>query len=163
MMRRLASRITGYFPPGQFARYLLVGCWNTIFGYATYAALTAALNPYVRASYLPAVVLSSPINISAAFLLYKWFVFRTQGGYLREWMRCLAVYGSGTLLTLVVLPLLVAALRYGAGLGQSAPYVAGALWTCFGVIYNFLGHRHFSFRPVGPDSAAESRGSEAGN
>ena len=143
---RLVGRIAAQFPPGQFARYLLVGVWNTLFGYATYAALTAALAPYIAQSYLPALVLSSFVNITNAFLAYKWFVFRTKGGYLREWSRCLAVYGSSTALSLFLLPAVVAVLRYGAGMRQSAPYVAGALLTGFGVIYNFVGHRNFSFR-----------------
>ncbi|HEV2448761.1 MAG TPA: GtrA family protein, partial [Candidatus Sulfopaludibacter sp.] len=143
---RLAGRVAAQFPPGQFARYLLVGAWNTLFGYATYAAFTAALDPYIPQSYLAALVLSSIVNITNAFLAYKWFVFRTKGGYLREWARCLAVYGSSTALSLFLLPAVVAVLRYGAGMRQAAPYVGGALLTCFGVIYNFVGHRKFSFR-----------------
>ena len=33
-----------------------------------------------------AVVPSTVINITVAFLGYKWFVFKTKGNYLREWM-----------------------------------------------------------------------------
>jgi len=143
---RLVSKIAAQFPAGQFGRYLAVGVWNTLFGYATYAGFTALLDPYVPQSYLPALVLSSFVNITSAFLAYKWFVFRTRGGYLREWARCMAVYGSSTLISLAILPVVVAALRYGAGMRHAAPYVGGALLTCFGVIYNFVGHRNFSFR-----------------
>ncbi len=143
---RFLAKIAGHIPPGQFLRYILVGVWNTVFGYATFAGLTAALDPYVSQSYLPAVVIGSPVSFTMAFLCYKWFVFHTKGNYLREWVRCLAVYGSGTVGSLVILPIAVWALRYGAGMRQSAPYVAGAILTGCGVIYNFIGHRKFSFR-----------------
>jgi putative flippase GtrA len=143
------AKIARHFPPDQFLRYLLVGVWNTVFGYAIFAGLTAALDPYIAQSYLPALVIGSFVSITSAFLCYKWFVFRTKGNYLREWMRCLAVYGSSTLGSLVILPAVVWALRHGAGMGHLAPYAGGAILTCFGVVYNFLGHRSFSFRSAG--------------
>jgi putative flippase GtrA len=150
------ARFTSHIPPGQFARYLAVGLWNTVFGYSTFAALTALLDPVVPHSYIPACVLSNLLNITVAFLGYKRFVFRTQGHYLREWFRCVVVYGSGMVMGLAVLPVLVFALRHGAGLGRSAPYVAGALLTILGVAYSFLGHRNYSFRsaPIEPPSAS---------
>jgi hypothetical protein len=39
-----------------------------------------------------AFVVSTPIGITIAFLCYKHFVFRTHGNYLKEWLRCFAVY-----------------------------------------------------------------------
>ncbi len=79
----------------QFIRYLLVGGFNTIFGYGLFALLnwlfTDRLGPY---SYMYACLLASPISITVAFLGYKWFVFRTNGNYVVEWFRCLGVYGS---------------------------------------------------------------------
>ena len=38
--------------------------------------------------------LANLIAITVAFLGYKWFVFRTRGNYLVEWIRCFGVYGS---------------------------------------------------------------------
>jgi putative flippase GtrA len=140
------QKASSHIPPAQFGRYLIVGTFNTLFGYLSYAALTAWLAPRISLSYVVAMVLSTPLNITIAFLGYKWFVFRTRGNYLREWARCFAVYMSGTLIALVLLPILVAALHYGLGLTKSAPYVAGATLTAFGVLYNFFGHKRFSFR-----------------
>jgi putative flippase GtrA len=140
------ERVTSHIPPRQFGRYLIVGTWNTLFGYGTYAMLTALLDPVVAHGYILAMLISSPLNITVAFLGYKWFVFKTKGNYLREWSRCMAVYLSGILLGPVLLPIVVLALRSGVGLTRSAPYVAGALLTGFGVIYNFFGHKRFSFR-----------------
>ena len=43
--RSLFARLTSHIPPAQFSRYTLVGIWNTIFGYGSYAALTALFMP----------------------------------------------------------------------------------------------------------------------
>ena len=126
----------------------MVGAWNTLFGYSTFAVFTALLEPYFRGSYMLAMVLSSFVNITVAFLGYKWFVFKTKGNYWREWMKCMAVYGSGMLPSLFLLPAIVEFIRHAFGLGHWAPYVGAALLTGFGVIYRFFGHKKFSFRPA---------------
>jgi putative flippase GtrA len=140
-------RLTSHIPNEQFGRYLLIGLWNTLFGYGCYAALTAALAPVVPHSYIPASIIASPLNITVAYLGYKWFVFKTHGNYLREWMRCIMVYGSAMALGVVLLPLVVFLVRLATGLDRPAPYIAGALMMGFNVIYSFLGHKNFSFRP----------------
>jgi len=142
----LFARLTSHIPAAQFSRYTLVGIWNTIFGYGSYAALTAFFTPRVPHGYILAAVVSGLASISVAFLGYKWFVFKTKGNYLREWLRCHVVYGTATLIGVLVLPAFVYGYRSFVGLGASAPYVAGATVTGLNVIVSFLGHRNFSFR-----------------
>jgi putative flippase GtrA len=141
-----STELTRHIPPGQFGRYLLVGAWNALFGYGTFALLTALLNPIVPHSYIWASLLSSLINITVAYLGYKWFVFKTKGNYLREWMRCVAVYSSGLVFGLIALPVLVLLIRRNTHFVAEAPYIAGALLMVFVVLYSFLGHKKFSFR-----------------
>ena len=148
------SRLAKHMPPGQFARYLMVGIWNTLFGYSLYALFTAMLTPRLRFAYIYASVAANLLAITVAYFCYKIFIFKTQGNYLAEWFRCMLVYGSALLPGLVLLPLLVEGLHYGFHLGRSAPYVAGALLTGLTVIYSFLGHKNFSFRV--PDKAAQN-------
>jgi len=140
------SSVTKHIPPGQLFRYLAVGLWNTAFGYGTFVAFTALLYRYGKNSYLAAMVLSNLTNITVAFLGYKWFVFKTQGNYLKEWLRCLSVYSGSTLLGFVLLPGLVFVLRKWFGYDRGAPYLAGAILTGVGVVVNFFGHKHISFR-----------------
>ncbi|MGO8719114.1 MAG: GtrA family protein [Acidobacteriaceae bacterium] len=153
------ARLTGHIPPGQFARYLAVGVWNTVFGYSLYALFTALLMPRLRFGYILAAIFSNLISITVAYFGYKLFVFKTQGNYLVEWSRCILVYGSGMLPGLVLLPLLVEGLDRGFHLEQSGPYIAGALVTGLTVLYTFFGHKHFSFRV--PDDAAHDAATEA--
>jgi len=146
------SRLFQHIPPGQFTRYLVVGVWNTFFGYSLYALFTALLTPRLRFAYIYASVFSNLIAITVAYLGYKFFVFKTRGNYLVEWFRCILVYGSGMLPGLVLLPLMVEGLRYGFHLERSAAYIAGAMVMGLTVLYTFFGHRHFSFRV--PEDAA---------
>ena len=144
----LLAALVSHFPPGQLGRYLLVGLWNTLFGYATFFVFTIYLEPVVPngLGYIVASAASGILSITVAFLAYKWFVFRTKGNYWREWVRCVAVYGSNILLNLMLLPLLVEAIRHTTRYAYQAPFIAGALLTCVGVFYSFVGHRKFSFR-----------------
>jgi putative flippase GtrA len=145
-MKILPAALAAHFPPGQFLRYLVVGVWNTLFGYAVYAALTAVLTPLIPYSYMVASLLSSFVNITVAFLGYKWFVFKTKGNYLREWARCVAVYSGAIAIGLILLPILVGIIRHATRYQREAPYIAGAVLTGVSVVFSFVGHRRFSFR-----------------
>lgn len=137
-----------HFPPGQFGRYLVVGLVNTGFAYGMYAALTAILTPHIPFAYVVASLISGFANITFAFLNYKWFIFRTKGNYLREWSRCILVYGGTAAVVTAVLPVTVFLVRHLTPADRSAPYIAGALLMGANVIAGFLGHKHFSFAPA---------------
>ncbi len=156
MFRPFFDRLTRHIPPGQFGRYLVVGIWNTAFGYGTFALFTALLDRYMPASYMAGALLSGVLNITVSFLGYKWFVFKTKGNYLREWMRCLMVYSGSILIGLASLPPTVFAVSYVTGDPRAAPYIAGALILGVQVILSFLGHRTFSFKDAG-DAVARGK------
>ena len=145
MTRASSFSIARHIPPGQFGRYLMVGLWNTAFGYGTYALFTALLQDRVPAAYLVASLLASVLNITVAFLGYKCFVFKTRGNYLKEWVRCLMVYSGTIALGLVLLPPAVFLVEHFTGDSRSAPYIAGALVLGIQVVINFFGHRSFAF------------------
>jgi putative flippase GtrA len=130
----------------QLARYLLVGGFNTIFGYGVFALLNWSFTGLGTYSYMYAAVFGSIITITVAFLGYKWFVFRTRGNYLVEWIRCLGVYASSSLIGLAGLAILVPILRRGLHRPELAPYFAAAIMTVITVMVSFLGHKNISFR-----------------
>ncbi len=130
----------------QFVRYVLVGGFNTVFGYGLFALLNWSFTELGSYSYMYAAVLANFIAISIAFLGYKWFVFRTRGNYLREWIRCFGVYGSSALIGLAGLPILVPILRRTLGKPELASYIAAALMTVVTVVFSFVGHKNISFR-----------------
>jgi putative flippase GtrA len=176
------QRLVNLFPPGQFLRYLCVGAFNTVFGYLSFAVILTLLNGVLpqRFVYLTVVlasILSTPINITVAYFGYKFFVFKTRGNYLVEWLKAFAVYGTGMIPGLVVLSALTRLLesiihRHAAPLHRllsslethftgrplatlhhlatgkaMAGYIAGAIVIGFSTIYSFIGHKKVTFKP----------------
>lgn len=140
----------------QFVRYILVGGFNSVFGYFLFAFLNWYFTGLGSYSYMYAAVLANVVSISVAFLGYKWFVFRTRGNYLIEWIRCFGVYGGSSLIGLVGLPILVPILRRSLQKPEDAPYIAAAILTVLTVIFSFLGHKKFSFRPKSVEDAPDA-------
>jgi putative flippase GtrA len=130
----------------QFLRYVLVGGFNTVFGYGLFALLNWLFTGLGSYSYMYAAGLANLIAITVNFFGYKWFVFRTRGNYLVEWLRCLGVYGSSMLIGLAGLPILVPILRGHLQRPERAPYIAAAILTVVTVVFSFLGHKNISFR-----------------
>lgn len=182
--RRL-RRLTDLFPPGQFTRYLCVGVFNTVFGYLSFAAILTLLNAVLPARFLYLTVIAAsisavPLNITVAYFTYKFFVFRTKGNYLREWLRCFAVYGTGMIPSLVALSALtrflqvvihshaawlhvflntveqhmsgrpLAFLQQIATGKAMAGYIAGAVVIGATTLYSFAGHKWITFRVKKP-------------
>jgi putative flippase GtrA len=141
MMERTASR-----PRLQFLRYIVVGAFNTLFSYGVFALLTWLMRGLGSYSYMYAAVLSNFVAISVAFLGYKWFVFRTKGNYLIEWIRCFGVYGTSALIGIGGLPVLVTILRRLLPNPNSAPYLAAAIITVVSMVFSFFGHKNVSFK-----------------
>jgi putative flippase GtrA len=130
----------------EMARYLAVGGFNTVFGYGLFALVNWLFTGLGDYSYLYAAVVANLIAITVAFLGYKWFVFRTRGNYLAEWMRCMGVYGSSMLVGLVGLAVLVPILRRMLHRPERASYVAAAIMMVVTMVFSYLGHKNVSFR-----------------
>jgi putative flippase GtrA len=133
-------------PSLQFVRYLLVGGFNTVFGYGLFAFLNWTFSGLGSYGYMYAWALASVISLTVAFLGYKWFVFRTHGNYIVEWMRCFGVYGTTMIIGAVSLPILVTILRRVLHRPERAPYVAAGMIAVVTVVISFLGHKNISFR-----------------
>jgi putative flippase GtrA len=147
----------------QVIRYLMVGGFNTCFGYGLFVAFNYLFRRLGVYGSEIASLLSNIVAITVAFLGYKWFVFRTRGHYLREWLRCLSVYGTSMVFSLVMLPPLTLLLRHWFGPSQMASNVAAAILTVFTVAGSYFGHKHFSFRRSGSrmDQALDPGASKA--
>jgi putative flippase GtrA len=147
----------------QVARYILVGAFNTGFGYSLFVALNYLFRRLGIYGSELASLLGNIIAITTAFLGYKWFVFRTHGNYLREWLRCISVYGTSMLFSLVMLPPLTLLLRRWFGPTQTASNIAAAILTIVTVAASYFGHKHFSFRSSGDamDAALDPAGNKA--
>lgn len=117
--------------------YLLVGGWNTVFGFLAFVVLYYLFGRAVH--YLILVVISNILSITNAYIGYKLFVFRTKGHYLREYMRFYVVYGGAMALNLILLPLAVEIFRL-------SPVIAQGGLMFITVICSYAGHKNFSFK-----------------
>ena len=154
-MRRL-------MPPVQVIRFLAVGVWNTLFALLLSTALVAFYSHILPHKWILftadcASITAKPIAITMAFLCYKHFVFHTRGNYLREWLKCFAVYGVGTIPELVALPLvtkffllfplgILSPLFTRAHISNPAAVLAILVVAVFTAIYSYFAHKKFSFK-----------------
>lgn len=116
--------------------YLVVGGWNTVFGYAVWALLQFLLGEHLH--YLVIVVLAWPIAVLNAYLGYRLIVFRSNASILRELPRFSLVYVVSLIVGLVALPIALNLLPLSI-------YVVQAMLTVAVIIGSYLSHRYYSF------------------
>lgn len=138
-------------PAGEVIRFLLVGVSNTIISLAIYSGfviLFGYLFPHRGKPLIAdfASITSKPIAITVAFLCYKHFVFRTHGNYLKEWLRCFAVYGISTPAELLILPLATTVFLHFSLARPYAPFLAGIVNSVIIATYSYFAHKKFSFK-----------------
>jgi putative flippase GtrA len=116
--------------------YLVVGAWNTVFGYGIWALLQFLIGD--RVHYLVVVLIAWPLAVLNAYFGYRWFVFRSHGSIVRELPRFSLVYLATLLVNLALLPILLDLLPFNI-------YVVQALLLTVVVVASYLGHKYFSF------------------
>ncbi|HWR58819.1 MAG TPA: GtrA family protein [Thermodesulfovibrionales bacterium] len=121
----------------QLSRFLITGGWNTIFSYISLALMYYFFSN--RIHYLVIMVLATIINITNAFICHKFFVFKTKGNYLREYLRYYVVYSVPIGISLISFPFCIEILKINF-------YVTQALLTLITVIISYFGHKHVSFK-----------------
>jgi putative flippase GtrA len=138
-------------PPGEVIRFLMVGIFNTVFSlvlYSGFVLLYSHLFPHRGKPLIAdfASISSKPIAITVAFLCYKHFVFRTHGNYLKELLRCFAVYGVSTPAELIILPIATRLFLFPELTHPYAPFLAGIVNSVIIASYSYFAHKKFSFR-----------------
>ena len=116
--------------------YLVVGGWNTAFGYAEWALLQYLLHDQLH--YLAILVLAWPLAVLNAYLCYRRFVFRSSRSMRQELPRFSLVYFGTLIAGLAALPFLLRTLPFNI-------YVIQAGYTVVVVALSYLAHRFFSF------------------
>jgi putative flippase GtrA len=125
-----------YFRRREQLLYLVVGGWNTVFGFGAWALMQYLLGDYLN--YLVVLLLAWPINVLNAYLGYRYIVFRSRGPVLKEFPRFSLVYLATLLVNLALLPIALRVLPFSI-------YVVQGLFAVTVVICSYLGHKYFSF------------------
>lgn len=117
--------------------YLVVGAWNTVFGYGAFVVLYAILGGQL--GYAAIIVGSYVIAILNAYLGYRYITFRSHASVLHEFPRFSLVYLATLVANLVFFPIALHVLPLNA-------YAIQAMFTVGVVIASYFGHKYFSFR-----------------
>jgi putative flippase GtrA len=133
----LGRPVRFYFRRREQVLYLVVGGWNTAFGYGAWALMQFLLGGHLH--YLVVVLLAWPIAVLNAYIGYRYIVFRSRGPVLKELPRFSLVYVATLLVNLALLPIALRVLPFNI-------YVVQALLTVVVVVCSYLSHKHFSFR-----------------
>lgn len=127
---------------GRPFRFVLVGAWNTLFGYCAFAAFYL-LTRRLQIHYLWAVLPAHVLAVLNAFLCQRWIVFGTHGPFLPTLLRFSLVYWVFFGVNLALLPVLVQILHLH-------PLVAQGLLVAANALLSYLAHQRFTFRdPAG--------------
>src|SRR5665811_816356 len=126
-----------YFRRREQVLYLVVGGWNTVFGYGVWALMQYLLGDYLP--YLVVLVLAWPMNVLNAYLGYRYIVFRSRGPVLKELPRFSLVYVVTLVVNLALLPVALRVTPFNI-------YVVQAFLLVVVVVCSYLSHKYFSFR-----------------
>jgi len=117
--------------------YLLVGCWNALFGYGVAVALLYSLSSLMHTVFIGIII--NIFTISMSFITYKLLVFKTKGNWLQEYLRSWTVYAGTALTGLVLLWIMVDYFRVKIWLAQ------GIIMIIL-VIITYICHSRFTFK-----------------
>lgn len=120
----------------QSVRYVFVGLYNTVVGYFVFWLISCLLDG--KAHYLFILGVSFFISLTHAYILQKFFVFRSSGKWLSEYIRFFSVNISGVAVNAFLLTVFVE-----SGLDLM---VSQAIATLAVTALSYFGHRKFSFR-----------------
>ncbi len=119
------------------ARFLVAGAFNTFVGLATYPLLYLLLTPD-GIHYLTILAITHAISITVAFLTNKFFVFRTKGGYLKEFSKFFTFHFMHFLINLAILPIMV---EYA----NMNPIYAQPIFAIIVIVSSYFWHKNITF------------------
>ncbi|MCT8389937.1 GtrA family protein [Leuconostoc holzapfelii] len=119
-------------------RFLMVGGFNTFFGFLIFSGLTLSLKT-VPHGYMIGLIVSQITSNFVAFYLHRKVTFRVKGQFVKDLVRFTMINAVSYAINLVALPLLV-------NVGHIDPISGQFLILIVTTIISFVGHKFFSFR-----------------
>lgn len=135
-------------------RYLLVGGWNTAFGYGLFLLFLAVFGGLVQSlesSAIPPVALFGHsyylvisllvwlVAVPQSTITMKYFAFRNEGNWLPQIGRAFMIYLPGQGLGMAILWVTVQLLRL-------SPPIGALIGIFITTIFSYIGHKYFTFR-----------------
>ncbi len=118
----------------QISRFVAVGILNTIVGVGSYFILLD-LNIY----YLFSSFIAHIIGVTNSFIWNKKWTFRSNGSFLKEFLKFNSVYAVTFFVNLLLLVLFVE--KFGFN-----PKISGVFSLGISAMISFFGHKYWSFK-----------------
>jgi putative flippase GtrA len=126
-------------------RFILVGIWNTIFGYLVFVGFDYLFNLFFSpryVAYMTAALLSNVIAVTHAYFFHKHLTFKSRArgrAAVGEYLRFYTTYLFTSIISLILLPVCVEFFKLD-------PKIVAAVMTLLMTFVSFISHNHFSFR-----------------
>lgn len=121
-------------------RFLMVGVLNTIVGLSVYPILYLLMFP-VGFGYIEILMVAQFLCITFSFISNKYFVFKTQGNFKKEYLKFFAFHGVYFLINLIALPVLVEVFEVN-------PIVAQTSYSLLIIVTSYFWHNAITFKEV---------------
>jgi putative flippase GtrA len=126
-------------------KFVLVGIWNTIFGYSVFCLLDTLFSHLFATryvAYMSAMVLGQIIAIINAYISHKYITFKSRvrgRKIIIEFFRFSMTYAVTFCLSLILLPIFAESFHI-------TPKISGAIVILICSVISYLGHSRFSFK-----------------
>jgi len=126
-------------------KFVLVGIWNTIFGYSVFCLLDILFSNLLATryiAYMSAMVLGQIIAIINAYIFHKYITFKSRvrgREMMLEFFRFSMTYAVIFCLNLILLPIFVEIFNI-------RPKLSAAMLILMCTAISYLGHSRFSFK-----------------
>ena len=137
MLRRTWARLRASLEGSKKFRFLVIGAYNTLFGYFAFAVLYLLFKEQLH--YQVVVILAHLLAVANAFLGHKHWVFRSKEPWWPEYLRFNLSYLGSLALGMTSMALLVEWLALHVLVAQGVTLVVT-------VVISYFLHNRFTFR-----------------
>ncbi len=129
----------------QRIRFLVIGGWNTVFGYLVFVLLDTVFSRIFSlryVAYMSAMASGNIFSVTNAYIFHKYVTFRSAvkgKGMITEFFRFSMTYVVTFCLSLILLPFFVEVFKI-------SPKIAGLIVVLLCTVISYTGHSRFSFR-----------------
>ena len=126
------------------SRFVMVGIWNTVFGYLVFILLDMLFENVFHkryVAYMSAMILGQIIATINAFIFHKYVTFKSEVKGMEiipEFFRFCLTYVVTFVLSLLLLPFFVEIINFH-------PRTSGAVVILICTVISYVGHSRFSF------------------
>ena len=126
-------------------RFVLVGIWNTIFGFLAFVLFYKIFVEFIsweRLQYIGAMLLGQSISVLNAFFMHKKYTFRSNSkgmSSFKEFLRFNSIYLVILVLNLIILPILIEVFLFN-------PILAGGFSILLTTLFSYFAHSKYTFK-----------------